>query len=163
MKGTAWHPKRLLSSLPHRLSLGGNRKASLENTPGLPTRRENYFWIEVLAHCNLWQNSHWSQHSQDSPLSQQFWVPAHSALELPAGTIRVWTVPRAFVLCTAGRSHETPHISKQVLSKQLGNLRHCSTARDSDLYAEAWCFTLAHHSKTNLILTNFLSFTKTCL
>lgn len=98
-----------------------------------------------------------------SPLSQQFWVPAHSALELPASTIRVLRVPRAFVLCTAGRSHETLHISKQIPIKQLGNLRHCWTVRDSNLHPEAWCFTLAQHSKTNLILTNFLSFTKTCL
>lgn len=48
-------------------SLGGSRKAiaSLENTSALPIRRENYFWTEVLAHCHLWQNSHWSQCSQD--------------------------------------------------------------------------------------------------
>ena len=51
----------------NRHGLGGSRKAkaSLEHTPGLPTRREDYFWIEPLARCHLWQNSHWSQRSQD--------------------------------------------------------------------------------------------------
>lgn len=51
----------------NRHSLGGSRKAkaSLEHTPGLPTRREDYFWIEALAHCHLWQNSHWSPRSQN--------------------------------------------------------------------------------------------------
>lgn len=51
----------------NRHSLGGSRevKASLERTSGLPTRREDYFWIEALAHSCLWQSSHWSQRSQD--------------------------------------------------------------------------------------------------
>lgn len=163
MKGTAWHPMRLLSSLSHRLSLGGNRnaKASLENTPGLPTRMENYFWIEVLAHCHLWQNSHWSQHSQDFTSVAAILSPCPFCLGTSSQHNKGLNSAKSF--CTAGRSHETLHISKQILIKQLGNWRHCWTARESDLYAEAWCFTLAHHSKTNLILTNFLSFTKTCL
>lgn len=54
----------LLCAKRHRLGGSRKAKASLEHRPGLPTRREDYFWIEALAHCHIWQNSHWSQGSQ---------------------------------------------------------------------------------------------------
>lgn len=146
----------------NRHSLGGSRKAkaSLEHTPELPKRREHYSWIEAVARCHLRQNSHWSQRSQNFT---SVTATACSALGLPANTIRVLTVPAAFVLWTAGRNSETLHISNQILIRQLRNLKCCQTVRDSNLHPEVWCFALAHHAKTNLILTNFLSFRKTWL
>lgn len=72
--------------------------------------------------------------ARTSPLSQQFWFPAHSALGLPASTVKVWTVPAAFVLWTAGRSCKTLHISNQILIRQLRNLRYHHSVRDSKLH-----------------------------
>lgn len=54
----------LLCTNKHSLGSSNEAKASLGHTLGLPTR-EDYFWIKALAHCHLWQNSHWSQHSQN--------------------------------------------------------------------------------------------------
>lgn len=54
----------LLCTNKHSLGGSNEAKASLGHTLGLSTK-EDYFWIKALAHCQLWQNSHWSHHSQD--------------------------------------------------------------------------------------------------
>lgn len=93
------------------------QKLPLGHTLGLPTR-EDYFWIKALAHCQLQQNSHWSQQSQDF-MSVAAILTSWLFCLGTSSTKRVLPVPEAFVLWTAGRSPETVHINNQILISHL--------------------------------------------